>query len=94
MTKTKNVMNDYIPAAEIPWLYLYFPDSRKEVALPVIGRELVKVSKEVGHPVLDTLVLKYNEVHVYHQDTIAEFRRRLDVDPNYLSKHRYEPFNF
>ncbi len=94
MPKTKTRASEYITAAEIPWLWTYIPANRKTVALPVIGHELVKISKEIGRPVLDTLSLVYNEVHVYHQDAVAEFRRRLDADQNYLAKYRYEPLGF
>jgi|GEM_PF-5388993 hypothetical protein len=94
MPKTKTRASEYIPAAEIPWLWKYFPASKKTAALPVIGHELVKISKEIGRPVQDTLSIVYNEVHVYHQDAVAELRRRLDADQSYLAKHRYEPLGF
>lgn len=94
MPKVKTYAEEYTVAAEIPWLWKYFPAGKKAAALPVIGHELVKISKEINRPVLDTLSIVYNSVHAYHQDAIAEFQRRLDADSNYLAKYRWEPFNF
>lgn len=89
----KTIVREFIPASEIDWLWKYFPPKRKAEALPLIGRELVKISRSIDRPVLDTLSLVYNEVHVYHQDTIAEFKRRLDNDRHYLARYRHEPLD-
>lgn len=79
----------FTAAAEIDWLWKYFPKDRQQNALLVIGKELVAISRQHNLPIRDQLSLKYNEVHVYHYTAIEMFRRKLDSDLDYLSKFRY-----
>ncbi len=94
MPKVKSYAEEYTVAAEIDGLWKYIPASKMAEALPVIGHELVAISKQIERPVLDTLSIVYNCVHAYHQDAIDEFQRRLDADPQYFAKYRYEPLGF
>ena len=94
MQKVKSYAEEYTVAAEIDWLWKYIPASKRDEALPLIGHELVAISKQIERPVLDTLSIVYNSVHASPQDAVTEFKRRLDNDPQYFAKYRYEPLGF
>ena len=47
MSKVKSYAEEYTVAAEIDWLWKYIPASKKSEALPLIGHELVAISKQI-----------------------------------------------
>ena len=83
--------SEYTAAAEIDWLWVYFPRERQQAALPTIGKELVAISHQHNLPIRGQLSIRYNEIYVYHYTAVEMFRRRLDNDFQYLAKYRYQP---
>ena len=71
----------------IEWIPRYFRVSN--VLWAQVGKKLTALSAELGRIVRRHYTSDYPEgVGLYHADVIAEFRRRLDANPDMLHKYR------
>ena len=70
----------------IPWLKEFF--NLSPGAYSQIGRQLSKLSRNLGHEVRDIPHSKYGKVKIYHSEIIEHFRHKLLDDLNLLKRYR------
>lgn len=76
----------YKSVKSIPWLNDVF----SSINYSQIGKALVRISVELGCAVRRIEDSNWGSVNIYHVDVIEEFKSKLDDDPEFLAKYRYD----
>ena len=70
----------------VPWVKQYFKTDTK--TLSQIGKELSKISRELGYEIVKIPSPEYGSINGYRVEAWGVCRARLDADSGYMGKYR------